>query len=294
MQEEPEPGAASHRARLEGDVHQMIIVHPDEIVVAGFGNHRRRELAVDLLIRVPVARIEAAERLQVVEQRPDDFVGEALIEVVHFLGFEHHGAQRIAGLPTRLRDRLFEIRAGVRGARPADPHAAAIRQHRQQRRDEAARAFLAQPAAVGVAFEDERQAVRDHHQAIALIHARRSRWPGRAYIESLGRDDKPPGPLGKFMTLSPAARRPPRVILTAAPRKCGSDLARRLQRWRCPAHQASSGPAGLRSRHRASGRETPAIRPADAARRRPQSVGSGGGPARRPRATAPRRRHPRP
>src|SRR6266542_6035249 len=58
---------------------------PDEVLRPGLLGDRPGELPVDLPVGFPVARLEATKRWEVVEERPDDLVGEAVV-VALFLG----------------------------------------------------------------------------------------------------------------------------------------------------------------------------------------------------------------
>ncbi len=69
-----------------GDVHQVIIVDPDEIVGLGTAGDGIRVTFVNLFVSLPVRRLEIAEVLQIVKQRPDHLVGIAVVKFVA-LGF---------------------------------------------------------------------------------------------------------------------------------------------------------------------------------------------------------------
>ena len=73
-------------AQCLGDVHQVIIVHPDEIVGLRTAGDGICVTLVNLFVSLPVCWLEVAEILQIVKQRPDHFVGIAVVKFVA-LGF---------------------------------------------------------------------------------------------------------------------------------------------------------------------------------------------------------------
>jgi hypothetical protein len=96
VQEERGPRLQAQRAQLLGHDEQVVVVNPDEVVVAGRLGGHLRVLAVDRLVDRPVGGIEVSARLEVVEQRPQDLVREAVVELVALLGRENDGLQRVA------------------------------------------------------------------------------------------------------------------------------------------------------------------------------------------------------
>jgi len=89
-------------------------------------------LGIDFPIAAPINRIEVAQRLQVVEQRPDDAVGEAEVKVVHLLCIQADRRQRIARRSARSLGCQLDLLVGFGRAGPADPHTTAVAQHRKQ------------------------------------------------------------------------------------------------------------------------------------------------------------------
>ena len=116
-----------------GDVHQVIIVHPDKIVGVGAPNNGIRVAVVDFLVSLPVCRLEVAEILQVMKQRPDHFVGIAVVKLIA-LGFtQSHRDNLVTGVAPGFGKRfLWDF---TRNSRPADPGSAALAQHRLDRGD---------------------------------------------------------------------------------------------------------------------------------------------------------------
>jgi hypothetical protein len=176
VQEKSHPHFAALRARLGRDVHEMVVVHPDEVGLAAFLDHRLRKAAIHFLVARPVLRIEDAKRCEIVKERPDDLVREAVVEVVYVGSFELDAAQGDAQLTARRVEGILKARGISRRAGPADPRAAAIAQHGNQRRDETARAALRRPTAFGLPRKDIRQPIGDNDQP--LFTAFHSTSPG--------------------------------------------------------------------------------------------------------------------
>ena len=84
-------------AQCLGNVHQVIIVDPDEIVGLGTAGDRIRITFVYLLVSLPICRLEIAEILQIVKQRPDHLVGDSRNKI--------RRAQSHSGPPARLCNR---------------------------------------------------------------------------------------------------------------------------------------------------------------------------------------------
>ena len=162
-------GAAS-RSMLRQE-HQLVVVHPDEVAGPELVEHRLAEEPVGLDVSVPVGGVEAEERREVVEERPERLVREALVEAARHLGREVHGDVALA--PDPLRENLPAARVRDAGlvAVPTDPQPFGLTQNRPHRRGEAACALLHLPG-VAAPPQGVRQAVRDHdHAVIALCHS---------------------------------------------------------------------------------------------------------------------------
>src|SRR6266481_910741 len=70
----------------------MIVVYPDEIVGLRTAADGFRVAIVNLFVSLPVCRIEVAEILQIVKQRPDHLVGITVVKFVPFgftQGYRH-------------------------------------------------------------------------------------------------------------------------------------------------------------------------------------------------------------
>jgi hypothetical protein len=145
-------------------IHQVVIVDPDEVVRLAVSYDRLRVTLVDHLVCLPVGRLEVAKVLQVMKQRPDYFVGVAVVKLVA-LGFaQTHRHSRVAGIAGGL----FEWSGGnfSRNSWPADPSPAALAQHRLDRRDQPARGRRDCPQVFGAGIKGKWQSVRNDDEAV--------------------------------------------------------------------------------------------------------------------------------
>src|SRR4029077_1267581 len=69
-------------AQCLGNVHQVIVVNPDEVVRLRTASDSIGETLVDRLVGLPVSRLEIAKVLKIVKQWPDHLVGIAVIKFV--------------------------------------------------------------------------------------------------------------------------------------------------------------------------------------------------------------------
>src|SRR5690606_15209800 len=149
VQEEAGLDVQAQLAHVRRQRHQVVIVDPDEVAGLGDVGHGLREALVDLAVAAPVAGLEIAVGEEIVEQRPDDFVGEAEVEALHVVFGEHDGLEGAAVVAADLFEcGLHLIGVGVGGARPADPDPTAALQYRNQCTDQAAAGGTGFPAAV--------------------------------------------------------------------------------------------------------------------------------------------------
>ena len=170
----------SQAPQLEGEVHQQVIVHPDEVGAGGAAGQRpgggAGELPVHLEEGLPVGRLEIALAGQVVEQRPDHLAREAAVAVPLLLGGEHDRAQREAPLVDGPRQHPAQPRRLLLGhPRPADPDPAAVAQHGGQRRDQRSAGRRHPPPLAPLAGEEDGQAVGDHEATPRRTARRRLR-----------------------------------------------------------------------------------------------------------------------
>ena len=93
-------------AQCLGNVHQVIIVHPDEIVGLRTADDGIRVTVVNLLVSLPVCRLEVAEILQIVKQRPDHLVGIAVVKFVALSLTQGHRHDIVTGVAGGFGQRL--------------------------------------------------------------------------------------------------------------------------------------------------------------------------------------------
>ena len=130
VEADPQVGAelAQHlRHQLE-----LVVLHPDGGALGGDLGGRLGEALVDRDVGVPPLAVELRLGDEVVVERPQGAVGEALVELLDLLGaqVDRHEVQAV------LLERLDHVVVGR--ARPADPGAVVGPHHRLERRDQAA------------------------------------------------------------------------------------------------------------------------------------------------------------
>ena len=106
-------------------------MHPDGRAVRGLVRGGLREPPVDPLVRVPPLAVERRRRDDVVVERPEGVVGEALVELLEVVLAEHHRDELGAVDVER-------VQLEVRRAAPAHPGARRAGHDRRERGDEAA------------------------------------------------------------------------------------------------------------------------------------------------------------
>ena len=155
VQEEADPVSAAQRAQLRGQRDQVVVVHPDDVVVA----QQRLELAGEDLVHAPVtrdvARVEIGQVQPVMKHRP-----QHAVRIAHVKGLvvgptevdrhQLHGAGLLRAqftLPIGAARRVFDDLSA-----PAEPEAAGVAQHVAQRDGQPARGGLAR---IGNAVGDD-------------------------------------------------------------------------------------------------------------------------------------------
>jgi len=103
----------------------MVIVGPDQIFRPGRFRRCLSESAVYSLINLPELGIKIAARRHVVKQRPDDFVGEAGVELRDFVARQRNRLKRIRAAAGGFLKKIIGVRR-VGGTRLADPETMAI------------------------------------------------------------------------------------------------------------------------------------------------------------------------
>ena len=149
--------------RRQGD--QVVVVDPEEVLLPGMPLHHPGELAVHLQVGPPVLRLEAAAGLEVVEEGPDDLVGEPLVEEPHLLLREEHRQEPVAaGCGGGAQDGLDARQVDeVRGAHPADPLAPPVPQDGRQGGHQSPRSGADGPVS-RAPLQDHRKPVGHHDQ----------------------------------------------------------------------------------------------------------------------------------
>jgi hypothetical protein len=170
VQEKADPRLDAELAQLLAERDQMIVVHPDQIVVAQIRVQLFGKQLIDPPIAdVPVA-IEAREVEAVMEQRPECSVGEAAVVAIE-LGLDEieRDVGDVAGA-----DDLGHERPGVGGlTAPAEPDAAGFAQRGQHADRQAA-------GGRGLAAGNRRNPIRnDDEPAHDLRRRRRRQRPSR-------------------------------------------------------------------------------------------------------------------
>ena len=79
-----------------GRQREVVILHEDDrILRVDLGAHGVDELAVHLLVVLPVLGAEGGARVRKMAERPETFVGEAVIVALLFGGAEPHAAKPV-------------------------------------------------------------------------------------------------------------------------------------------------------------------------------------------------------
>ena len=115
-------------AELLGHRDQVVVVDPDEVVVAHIGKELLREQPVDLTIGVVPVAIEGGEIQAVMKQRPERAIGEAAVIEIEILLVEIEGDVGDVAAAEHLRQRRRLLR---RFPAPAEPDAAGFAKGRQ-------------------------------------------------------------------------------------------------------------------------------------------------------------------
>ena len=163
--EEADPDIAALLTQHPRHQLELVVVHPHGRPRRRLFRRGLREPAVNRHVGIPPAAVELGRRDDVVVQRPQRSVAEALVEVPDL------------GLGQAQPDQLQAVRLERPGARPrvagpADPYAAGLAHHRLQRSDQPARAGSPRSTAVGVLNPVYRQPAGYHHEVVACLTVR--------------------------------------------------------------------------------------------------------------------------
>ena len=132
VQVEADPQVGAQLAQHPRHQLQLVVVDPDRRVLGGLVRGRRGEPLVDLDVALPPLPVELRLGDEVVVERPQRGVGEALVVPLDVLGRHRERYEREAVVLERL-----EVLVGA--ARPAHPDAVVAAEHRLDRAHQAAR-----------------------------------------------------------------------------------------------------------------------------------------------------------
>jgi hypothetical protein len=157
--EEADAHVAAQLAQHPRDQLELVVVHPDGRPGVGLFGRGLREAAVDYDVRLPPAAVEPRRRDDVVVERPQRRVAEALVEMPDL------------GIGQAEPDELQAVRLERPGGRPgvagpADPDAAGLAHHRLERGDQSTRTGPPGGPAVGVLDPVHRQPAGHHHEIV--------------------------------------------------------------------------------------------------------------------------------
>jgi hypothetical protein len=97
VEEEPDPRLRQPAADQSRQQQELIVVDPDQVAGPVLRHHHLGELLVGLDVGVPVAGLEGDLVQEIVEQGPEDPVGEALVIAGHQVPVERHPDQPLGG-----------------------------------------------------------------------------------------------------------------------------------------------------------------------------------------------------
>ena len=130
MDEEADAYVGPELAEQPGDELQLVVVHPDGGAWRGLTGGRLGEPPVDVRVRLPPGAVELRGRDDVVVERPQGRVGEALVVVLD-LGRRQRDADQVHAVVVEGLRRIPGC------SHPAHPRALGGAHHRLHRRDEA-------------------------------------------------------------------------------------------------------------------------------------------------------------
>ena len=81
VQKKSGAGGTAGLAQVMAHQHQVVIVRPDEVLAIHAVSRGLREFAVDALIDLPIFGIEVASRWHVMEEWPNNLVGEPSVKL---------------------------------------------------------------------------------------------------------------------------------------------------------------------------------------------------------------------
>ena len=168
VQEEPDPRLGNARADQRRRQQQVIVVNPDDVARLVLREHQVRKAFVDGAVGLKVRQRDGQAIEQVVQDRPQHAVADAVVVAADVVGAERHrhDAARMQA-PKQLRARVLV--GGRTLARPADPDMIAALVHGTERRGQPA-GRRCELESVGAALHGKRQTVRSNQQAWTIGH----------------------------------------------------------------------------------------------------------------------------
>ncbi len=157
VQEEPDVEVGSQLAEHLRHQLQLVVVHPDGRALGRPVGGVVGEAPVHRDVRLPPLAVELRLGDDVVVERPEGRVGEALVEPLDLLLGQRDRVQSHAVV-------VEGLQAGLGAARPADPDAVVGAHHRLDRGDQATGRRPPLRLAVGARDAVDRQPVGDDHE----------------------------------------------------------------------------------------------------------------------------------
>lgn len=158
--------AFAHHLRHQRQV--IILDQHHRTRARGFGHHGLGEAAVDPHVMLPIGAAESRLDVGAVAQRPQAFVGQAVVVAGDFVLVQPQAAQTVGCVQVWLAHMVALVAGGAVGvaATVGDPAAALLGQHGFERRDQAAGGTLGRDALWRMGM-DAGSPVRDDDQVVA-------------------------------------------------------------------------------------------------------------------------------
>jgi hypothetical protein len=163
MEEEPDPGLRESAPEEAGEQQELIVVHPDQVVLLVLGGDHVGEALVHLDVALPAADLKGHLIEQVVKQGPEDPVGESFVVAGDFVAGEGDADQALGRQLPIEGVLLGGSQRFRRGAGPADPEPIGLLVRAQQAGRQAAGAPLHLHPGVG-GSDGDREPVGDDQE----------------------------------------------------------------------------------------------------------------------------------
>src|SRR5947207_2582813 len=149
----------------------MVIVHPDEVARLAVSRNCLGVTLVHCFVGLPVGGLEVAKVLQVVKQRPDYFVGIAVVKLIALCLAQRHRHYLVASVAGGFGERRVRDLAAASG--PTNPRPPASAQHWSKRTNEPAGRRRDAPLALAGWLKCKRQPVGNEDEAIHLARVKK-------------------------------------------------------------------------------------------------------------------------